>query len=165
MIRERLEAYYQKQSRYPDHILFFRDGVSESQFGMVREAELPQIRSACDNLRLQGTKITLVIVGKRHHTRFYPIDGSRTPDKKDRGSTTMKNLPAGSIVSSKIVAPRQFSYYLQSHDSPIGTARSAHYVVLENGSGYNADDLQRIVSSQSRTVLLSRHDRILTPLG
>lgn len=142
MIRERLEAYAEKNSAakrrtFPDHILFYRDGVSESQFGMVRTEELPQIREACKEVGA-NCKITLVVVGKRHHARFYPV--------KDGPTKSECNVKAGSVVQSVVTAPRQFSFYLQSHDSPIGTARTAHYVVLENESGYTETQLQQVVS-------------------
>ena len=157
MIYERLEAYYRHQiapnrerNVFPKHILFYRDGVSESQFGMVREKELLQIVSACHRIKATQAglnwdipKITLLVVGKRHHARFYPMDNPNV------------NLPSGLIVETKVVAPKQFNFYLQSHDSALGTARSSHYVVIENGSEYSARDLQEAVSHSthlSRTV-------------
>ena len=143
MLVERLEAFkkWHHTKTYPEHILFYRDGVSESQFGMVRLAELPQIREAIESVKRSNPEwtrlcsITLVVVGKRHHARFYP----KMPTNKSG------NLEPGTIVDTVIVAPSQFSFYLQSHDSPLGTARSAHYVVLENESGYTGHDLQRVV--------------------
>ncbi len=79
MICERLTAYYPKNNnKLPSHILFYRDGVSESQYGMVKDEELPQIRDgflrAAEDLRIKENKlpqITLIVVGKRHHARFY----------------------------------------------------------------------------------------------
>lgn len=143
-MRERLDAYHAKQKRYPEHILFYRDGVSESQFGMVRDKELPQIRDALKEKKINA-KITFVIVGKRHHARFYPVN--------DRDVVQRENLQSGSIVSSGVTPPRQFSFYLQSHDSPIGTARTAHYVVLENESNYGADELKKVVSCSHPSTL------------
>ncbi|CZR67286.1 uncharacterized protein PAC_17185 [Phialocephala subalpina] len=73
------------QPQRPVHILFYQDGVSESQYAMVYEEELPQI-----------------------------------------------------IRVAKLL------FYLQSHDSPIGTARPGHYVVIHNGSSYTLDQPQQI---------------------
>lgn len=137
MIRERIEAYRSKTRKLPEHILFYRDGVSENQFGMVRDEELPQVTQACREAAGGGQKpkVTLVIVVKRHHGRFY------SDVVKDE-----YNLRSGLLVDARVVAPKQFNFYLQAHDSPIGTARNAHYVVLENESGYNGAELQEIVS-------------------
>lgn len=138
MIVERLQCWRAKNKALPEHILFYRDGVSESQYGMVRETELSQILLACRQVGGTTPRITLVIVGKRHHARFY----STKPGDP-------QNVRSGLVVDSTVVYPKQFNFYLQAHDSPIGTARNAHYVVLENESGYNADELQEIVSPSS----------------
>jgi eukaryotic translation initiation factor 2C len=48
MIEERLGVYFTMNSEtLPEHILFYRDGVSESQYGMVRKEELPLIEKGC----------------------------------------------------------------------------------------------------------------------
>lgn len=142
MIVERLEAFFRTNKRYPDHTLFYR-GVSEGEFGMINTEELPQIRNACTRMekskegmktRWTGCKITLVVVGKRHHARFYP-----------KANGTM-NLDPGTVIDKLVVAPKQFSFYLQSNDSPLGTASSAHYVVLKNESGYSGAVLEQVVS-------------------
>jgi len=135
---ERLQAYGRQMRSLPRHVLFYRDGVSESQYGEVRVKELTQIRAACQAVCTNGETpplVTLVIVGKRHHSRFYS-----TPE-------STLNPVSGMVVDTAVVAPRQFNFYLQSHDAPIGTARCAHYVVLQNDSGYNANELQEIVRS------------------
>ncbi|TVY43663.1 Protein argonaute [Lachnellula occidentalis] len=139
MVLERLAAYRRWSHQLPQHILFYRDGVSESQYGEVRSTELLQIQNACQQATRTGETvplITLVVVGKRHHTRFYFDDLNQR-----------QNLDAGLVVDTDVIAPKQFNFYLQSHGSPIGTARSGHYVVLENGSGYTADELQGITNN------------------
>lgn len=150
MVFERLLKYQSKQKKLPKHLLFYRDGVSESQYGMVRKEELPQIEGACRRVlampggnKLTMPLITLVVVGKRHHARFYP---KVEPEDKN------KNLPSGTVVDKALVAPKQFNFYLQSHDSPLGTARSAHYVVIENQSNYKAEQLQHVVSHEFKKV-------------
>lgn len=71
MIIERLKSW--KQMQHPAHVLIYRDGVSESQYQAVLKEELPQIKEATKTYYAQKgwprPKITIVIVGKRHHTR------------------------------------------------------------------------------------------------
>lgn len=146
MMRERLDAYRNKTGHLPQHILFYRDGVSESQFGMVRKEELPQIIEACKEAGRTDIMITLVIVTKRHNARFY--SGILKDGRKDDC-----NLRSGLFVNDGIVAPKQFNFYLQAHDAPIGKALNAHYVVLEDGSGYKGGELQKIVSADRRELV------------
>lgn len=100
MMQERLNLWIAKNKRGPDKILIYRDGVSEGQYKVVLEDELKQIREACSKVygRRPQPRITIVVVGKRHHTRFYPTD-ARTADNKgnplngtvvDRGVTMEK---------------------------------------------------------------------------
>ncbi len=50
------------------------------------------------------------------------------------------------VVESRIVVPNEINFYLQSLASPKGTARSAHYVVLQDKATYSLKDLQSVVS-------------------
>ncbi|CAG8982772.1 hypothetical protein HYALB_00001053 [Hymenoscyphus albidus] len=127
MMVERLKSWKNRNgSPLPEHILFYRDGLGESQYGMVLKKELPQIERAIKEFReneaiessLQNPKITLVVVGKRHHTRFFPA--LQPPDRLEY------NLEGGSVIDSGVIDPKRFNFYLQSHDSPLGTAKSAH---------------------------------------
>ncbi|CAB4490635.1 unnamed protein product [Rhizophagus irregularis] len=83
MVKELLKTFYQTCGRKPERILFYRDGVSEGQFSTVLNEEIRAIKDACMSLdgRYKPT-ITFVVVQKRHHTRFFPIDtgidGDRT---------------------------------------------------------------------------------------
>ena len=146
MIEERVWAYFQNMRQLPQHILFYRDGVSESQFGMVSLEELPLIRRGCNNAGARANaganwspRITLLVVGKRHHTRFYPIN----PDRPEQPGA---NLSSGLVVDRVVTSPWRADFYLQSHDSALGSAKSAHYIVIENESNYFMDELQELVS-------------------
>ena len=84
---------------------------------------------ACKKLNI-NPKITMIIVGKRHHVRFF----TKEPRDADRSG----NCPAGLIVDNQVTSPVEFDFYLQSHAGLLGTSRPAHYNVLfdENGFQY-----------------------------
>jgi hypothetical protein len=44
MVKELLKTFYQTCGRKPDRILFYRDGVSEGQFGQVLRGEISAVR-------------------------------------------------------------------------------------------------------------------------
>lgn len=149
---ERLWNYGEVNQSLPNHILFYRDGVSESQYGMVYQEELRQIKQAVTNIAVLRKvefqpKITLLVVGKRHHTRFFPKK-SPVKDKPIRAGDRESdyNIQAGLVIDHTIVTPHHCSFYLQSHDSPQGTAKTGHYVIITNESEYSLDALQQLVS-------------------
>ncbi|KAJ2912725.1 hypothetical protein MD484_g7689, partial [Candolleomyces efflorescens] len=145
----------------PVRLIFFRDGVSEPEFKRVLAGELPQIKDALKELEIENCKVTLVVVGKRHHIRyvFLPRDLSAerssslhvfvflnirfnpvNPADKDKSG----NAPAGLVVDRDIGHPVEFDYYLQSQGGLLGTSRSSHYSVLYDENRFNADAMQAI---------------------
>ena len=78
IMEERLRAYQTKKRALPRRIIVYRDGVSEGEYNLVVEKELPEIIGAFkafgDPKQPYRPKVTIVICGKRHHTRFFPTD-------------------------------------------------------------------------------------------
>lgn len=101
MMEERLKLYQSKKKTLPRRIIIYRDGVSEGQFSRVIEMELPQIVKSFEAFgnakQPYRPKLTIVICGKRHHTRFFPTDAQfadqngnpRPGTVVDRGATAV----------------------------------------------------------------------------
>ncbi|TKA72344.1 hypothetical protein B0A55_06764 [Friedmanniomyces simplex] len=192
MVKERLLEWARRHhNNLPAKILFYRDGVSESQYDLLRRRELPQMQlvfneayrhlhPGAENLPPTGIpapdhsksnwqgisrvdrvqkekkadeewaaniegqsnnlpfKMTFVVVGKRHNTRFYDTDG------RSKMSGNNSNVKPGLVVDEVITHPYGMDFYLQSHEPIKGTGRSAHYFVLRNNMALTADKLQSI---------------------
>ncbi|KAI1441847.1 Piwi-domain-containing protein [Annulohypoxylon stygium] len=123
MLGTRIRLWNSKNRRYPENILIYRDGVSEGQYDLVRKEELPMLQEACKELYPNGRmpKITIIVVGKRHHTRFY---------KYFKGGA--ENPPPGTIVDRGVTEALTWDFFLQSHSPFKGTARPAHYIVVHD---------------------------------
>ena len=110
---------------YPENLLIYRDGVSEGQYDIVLDQELPLIRKACEEVYpASDTKkglprMSIIVVGKRHNTRFYPTK----KEDADRSS----NPQNGTIVDRGVTEARNWDFFLQAHTAIQGTARPAHY--------------------------------------
>ena len=118
MVQERLRHWKAKNGRLPTRILVYRDGVSEGQYEALlisgrdkrteqhRTSELDAVRKACEAMYRPGPmpKITIVVVGKRHHTRFLPVETKEADSKGnpkngtivDRGITMEKGVRSSS---------------------------------------------------------------------
>ncbi|ONK81985.1 uncharacterized protein A4U43_C01F34930 [Asparagus officinalis] len=82
MIRDLLRSFNSATGHEPQRIIFYRDGVSETQFSQVLLHEVDAIKKACQSLR-EGYRpgVTFVVVQKRHHTRLFPeTHGSEQTD-------------------------------------------------------------------------------------
>lgn len=121
----------------PERVLFYRDGVSEGQFGQVLKHELDAIRRGARDIDSNyNPTITMVLVQKRHHTRFV----ASNPRDADRSG----NVPAGTVVDTTVTHPTQFDFYLCSHAGLQGTSRPAHYHVVYDDHKFTADALQSL---------------------
>ena len=132
LLRSRLQLWKMHNANaLPENILVYRDGVSEGQFDIVRDEELRLLKKACaavygEPLRAKGLpRLTIIIVGKRHHTRFYPTDTNSL-------SARDGNPQNGTVVDRQVTEARTWDFYLQAHTAIKGTARPAHYTVVHD---------------------------------
>ena len=133
MLKTHLLRWHSKhpQRQYPQNILVYRDGVSEGQYEQVVTHELTALQKACAELYTKEAKppqpvpkITIVVVVKRHHTRFY-AHAHGPSDKKLRC-----NPSPGTAVDCGVTSQFLWEFFLQSHEAIMGVARPGHYVVV-----------------------------------
>ena len=150
MIVERLRSWQNNnKGALPNKILVYRDGVSEGQYLTVLNQESPLFDKAINRIYKANEKkplVTIIVVGKRHHTRFYPTDES--------GMARSGNPHPGTIVDRGITMERGWDFFLQAHDGLKGTARPAHYVVIQNQMGMKVDALEQLVRVICCTILI-----------
>lgn len=140
MMIERLKLWRKHNNNsLPRKIIIFRDGVSEGQYNLVLDRELPPIQKAFEKLYgSESPKVCIVIVGKRHHTRFYPTD-SRSMDQKSG------NPMPGTVVDRGVTSHYLWDFFLQAHKGLQGTARPAHYVVIKDELNFGQNELEAFV--------------------
>lgn len=136
--------FYQKKNNngLPDKIFYYRDGVSESQYQAVMNTEKMAMLQACAELRPgyeKHVQITIIIVQKRHHTRFFPGQNNVGIDRNN-------NVPPGTIVDTEIVRsnPNEKHFYLVSHQAIKGVARPTKYSVILDDGNHDIDDIQQL---------------------
>ncbi|KAF1957056.1 Piwi-domain-containing protein [Byssothecium circinans] len=141
MIVERLRLWQKKNSgRLPTKIIVYRDGVSEGQYPIVMRDEYPLFVKAFEKLYGKSDKhpkISIIVVGKRHHTRFYPTTVEGTDGKTG-------NPKPGTVVDRGVTGEMLFDFFLLAHQGLQGTSRPAHYVVLKDENKLGADQLQSL---------------------
>lgn len=141
MVKEVLDDFYAELSVLPSRIIFFRDGVSETQFNKVLHEELQAIRQACSRFPGYNPPITFSVVQKRHHTRLFPCP----TDSSFHDRFSDENIPPGTVVDTMITHPREFDFYLCSHWGVKGTSRPIHYHILWDDNGFTSDEVQKLV--------------------
>jgi eukaryotic translation initiation factor 2C len=144
MIVERLELWRKRNGgRLPSKVIVYRDGVSEGQYRIVLEDEYPSFVEAFKQLygaANKHPKMSMIVVGKRHHTRFYPTREEDTDQKTG-------NAQPGTVVDRGVTGEKLFDFFLLAHQGLQGTSKPAHYVVLKDDNKLGADQLQSLTHS------------------
>jgi eukaryotic translation initiation factor 2C len=156
MVRERLEAWAMQRKaesssttsapELPQNIIYYRDGVGTGQYDKIKSVEVKAIRYAYRKLAdeynvRRDVNIHAVVVVKRHHTRFYPLN-EQEGDQYGNGNTK-----PGTFVDRLVTSPYYQDFYLQSHSGIKGTVKPTHYFVLEDGiPGLTLEKLRDLVS-------------------
>ncbi|CAB4481845.1 unnamed protein product [Rhizophagus irregularis] len=101
------------------------------------KSELTAIKAACQSLEADyRPTITFVVIQKRHHTRFFPMERKYA----DRSG----NCLPGTVVDMDITHPFEFDFYLLSHAGLHGTSRPTYYQVLYDENRFDANRLQTL---------------------
>lgn len=141
MIIQRLKLWQEHNTQaLPQNILVYRDGVSEGQYQIVLDQESPAFDNAIAKVypaKSPKPKVSIIIVGKRHHTRFYPT--------KEEDADKSGNPKNGTVVDRGVTSERHWDFFLQAHTGLQGTARPAHYIVVQDQIGLGADGLEQLV--------------------
>lgn len=94
-VEAHLESFCKKNKRLPRFIVMFRDGVSDSQYRQVLDSEVVAIDVILHKTKnTERPRLTVLVVGKRHHTRFFP---SHLQNKWDK-------TPPGLVVDRAVTA-------------------------------------------------------------
>jgi eukaryotic translation initiation factor 2C len=97
-----LKNYLANTRKAPQHIYYFRDGVSEGQYQQVLDMELVPMKEAVKAVIGADSKWTVTICSKRHHIRFFPQPG---PFSGPAG-----NVHAGTIVERDVTHPAEYDF-------------------------------------------------------
>lgn len=140
MLRDLFLAYYRTTHRKPEHIIYYRDGVSEGQFYDILQTEMKALRQACLMMSEDFLPpVTFIMVNKRHHMRGFSFNRSDT----DRSG----NVQPGTVIDTAIVDPHRFDFFLYGHSGIQGTSCPAHYTVLHDENKMSAEDVQKLTYS------------------
>jgi aubergine-like protein len=122
---EALHTFKARAKRYPETIIFFRDGVAESQIPAVKDFEVQSILRACEDLGEAYRPLVLyTVVVKKTAAKFFTPPCSKGGTQRGRMEVT--NPPPGTVVINRVV-PEQGDFYLISHSANQGMSSPTLY--------------------------------------
>ncbi|KAL0224177.1 hypothetical protein P9112_003567 [Eukaryota sp. TZLM1-RC] len=123
MVQECLQFFAQNKAPKPQSIIFYRDGVGEHQFDLVRKRELDPVKQVISK-NVPNTPLVFCIVQKRINTKFFD------PSSRDF------NLIPGTVINNTVTRDSKLyptDFYIQSHETKVGTSTPVHIDILHNG--------------------------------
>ena len=142
LFQEAVEVFRRKSGHCPETVVFFRDGVGDSQLEAVREFEVASVLATCqritDNERPYDPNIIYTVVNKKTSTRLF---APQTPGR----DSTVTNPPPGTLIISDIV-PATGDFYLISHSANQGMAAPSLYrtIYASRPERFQLEDLARL---------------------
>ncbi|KAL3998991.1 Piwi domain family protein [Acanthocheilonema viteae] len=136
-----LRYFNANRGKPPTHLFVIRDGISQGQYKYVMNTEVDQIKKACQVVGGRNFRphITFIVLTKMHALRIY----KKNIRRQDRAAE--QNIKPGTIIDEHVVNPVTNEFYLNSHSTFQGTAKTPRYTLLFDTSGMKADVMQGIV--------------------
>jgi aubergine len=124
LFQEAIQAFIKANKIPPKKIIVYRDAVSEGQSETTLSTEVPQLRSAIQNLKdtnqiEEEPMILFILANKRIEQRFFT---------QDRGK--LFNPRRGLVIESQVTRPDRFEFYMISHAGPTGLQCPVRYEVI-----------------------------------
>ncbi|MCJ1398779.1 hypothetical protein MMC11_001980 [Xylographa trunciseda] len=129
MLNELLKRYHKRNGSLPEAVIYWRDGISESQVPEFMEREVKDLKGTFHELG-QKVKVTIINCVKRHHTRLFP--------QSERGDKL------GNVLPGTLVENGKKDFFLVSQSALQGTVRPCHYTVLLDENDLSSDDIHRL---------------------
>ena len=139
LFHEALLAFKNKSGHNPETVIFFRDGVGDSQFQAVKEFEVASVLSTCQRIRegetVYSPNIIYTVVAKKTSARFF---AGNTPGK-------VENPAPGTLIVSEVV-PESGDFYLISHYANQGMSAPSLYrtVYASHPEPFPLEELARL---------------------
>ncbi|CAG9326901.1 unnamed protein product [Blepharisma stoltei] len=125
---EAINAYYENSRHYPEMIVIYRDGVSDSQIDALRIYEIEGIKNAIASKEGWVPGLAYIIINKKTNGKLY---------RRDNDGNIVNPLN-GTFVDT-VVVPDNKSFYLISHNVNQGVATPILYRVIEDST--NREDI------------------------
>ena len=134
MVLECVDQYHALNKKLPKRILFYRDGVGDSMFELVKKLEIAKIKEGlAKKYGKDAPALSVVIVTKRISEKIICEE---------------RNPKSGTILASHIVK-NELEFFMVAQQVTQGTANPTRYQVIVNDCHYDRATLEEITFFQA----------------
>lgn len=140
LVEDCLKHYNKKNKLLPDTIIFYRDGVGDSQCDWVTEIEIPGIFDCFKRFSPDyNPKFCEILVNKRIHQRFFSFH---------KDGKSYLNPPSGTWISDTVVSKTNYDFFLCAQNVTQGTTTPTHYTFVYDSLKLPEDKLAALTYYQ-----------------
>uniref|UniRef100_A0A1I7UY37 PAZ domain-containing protein n=1 Tax=Caenorhabditis tropicalis TaxID=1561998 RepID=A0A1I7UY37_9PELO len=147
VLKTSIELFEKNRKTLPKRIIIYRTGASDGSHPSILAYEIPLARAVIHSYNAD-IKMIYIVVTKEHSYRFFrdELRGSKATDM---------NIPSGIVLDNACTHPACKQFFLNSHTTLQGTAKTPLYTVLADDCNAPMDRLQEL------TFTLCHHHQIV----
>lgn len=147
VLKNSLEMYEKNRKGFPKRVIIYRSGASEGSHPSILAYEVPLARATLLGFS-KDIKMIYIVVTKEHSYRFFK-------DQLRGTKATEMNIPPGIVLDNAVTHPACKQFFLNSHTTLQGTAKTPLYSVLADDCNAPLDRLEEL------TFTLCHHHQIV----
>ncbi|CAO4361922.1 unnamed protein product [Caenorhabditis nigoni] len=147
VLKNSVEMYEKNRKSFPKRIIIYRSGASEGSHPSILAYEIPLARAIIHGYS-KDIKMIYIVVTKEHSYRFFK-------DQLRGTKATEMNIPPGIVLDNSVTHPACKQFFLNSHTTLQGTAKTPLYSVLADDCNAPMDRLEEL------TFTLCHHHQIV----
>lgn len=147
VLKNSVDMYEKNRKSLPKRIIIYRSGASEGSHPSVLAYEIPLARAIIQGYS-KDIKMIYIVVTKEHSYRFFK-------DQLRGTKATEMNIPPGIVLDNAVTHPACKQFFLNSHTTLQGTAKTPLYSVLGDDCNAPLDRLEEL------TFTLCHHHQIV----
>uniref|UniRef100_A0A914PPQ7 Piwi domain-containing protein n=1 Tax=Panagrolaimus davidi TaxID=227884 RepID=A0A914PPQ7_9BILA len=139
IIESTITKFNENRKMFPSSMLLYLNGSSEGDFILLKRFEVPLVFKKMKEKIGREIPLTVIIPQRSNVARIYKTN----PSIADKPSK--QNIQPGVVVDTGLVHPKINEFFLNSHTTIQGTARTPKYTVLyNNNENVSMDAIQHI---------------------
>ncbi|CAL2029109.1 unnamed protein product [Caenorhabditis brenneri] len=147
VLKTSLSSFENNRKKLPKRIVIYRSGASEGSHSAILAYEIPLARAVIQSFS-EDIKLIFIVVTKDHTYRFFK-------DQLRGTKATEMNVQPGLVLDTSVTNPACKQFFLNSHTTLQGTAKTPLYTVLADDCNAPMDRLQEL------TFTLCHHHQIV----
>ncbi|KAG5672472.1 hypothetical protein PVAND_002599 [Polypedilum vanderplanki] len=130
-MQKAIEFYKYAVGAFPERIVYYRDGIGDSQIQFVKRQEVEPIIKTLSQIYGSNPRFAFIIINKRTNARFFKKQGNQ-----------FINPQPGSIIDNGVTCKGRQDFYLISQHVGQGTVAPTYYNIIHNNTGLDIEKVE-----------------------